>query len=189
MLSFSSEFKICNLQKSKTKQQKQPVRHQTEFSDCSFGGWLSRPRSWETKDLRASNKSIETLFPLGHSATWGVKRSKAMSTWKSGAVDRSWPAIILSACLLNTAYQICLGLFSNSSSYGDTDANDTIFSELQRQRASGHHLWSTCHTACTTHTTQTCYWWPLTALPFARLGVAAEGDRAVNKTCRGNVTY
>lgn len=115
------------------------------------------------KDLRVSNKSMQTSFPLGYSATWGVKHSKAMNTWKSGATASFCPAIILSPCLLNTAYQICLGLFSNSSSYGDTDTNDTIFSELQRQKASGHHFSNTCHTACTTHTTQTCYWWPLTA--------------------------
>lgn len=63
------------------------------------------------KGLRVSNKSMKTLFPLGYSSTWGVKRSKATSTWKSGAVDRFCPTIILSACLLNSAYQICSSLF------------------------------------------------------------------------------
>lgn len=127
---------ICNRQPVETSVNITKLK----IGDPVFGGWLSCPWSEETKDLRASNKSMQTSFPPGYSATWGVKRSKAMSTWKSGAADTFCPAIILSACLLNTAYQICLGLFSNTPSYGDTDGNDTIFSELQRQRASGHHL-------------------------------------------------
>lgn len=54
-------------------------------------------------------------------------------------------------CLLNSAYQICLGLFSNVP-LGETHMLMTLY--VQRQKASGHPSQNTCRTACTTHSPQ-----------------------------------